>query len=242
MIPLSWEKKLGELVYNQMIAAQKVIDTPEIIKQLNRLNEPLISSIDSPYKFNIVVIEESVPNAYALPGGYIVIHSGLINTAENPSEVLGVLAHEIAHVEKRHGLKNMVQAVGVVVTIQFLIGDIGAIAAVAVEKGAFLLQQKHSRDAEREADELAFDHLVKADINPEGLITFFKKLEAKEHDLGVGDMKGLVSLLETHPETKERIAYLEDKIKMLETLPDSLNFEFMLVLKTPPSISTSTGL
>lgn len=209
-LPVAAEKKIGSVVFAQLTGAERVLDSVKIQKAVDQLTAPLLTAMtDTPYTFKIVVVADSVPNAFALPGGFVVIHSGLIVQADTAEEVLGVLGHEIAHVTQRHGLKNMVNAVGLVLVVQTLFGDVSSLVAIAAEKGSFLLQQQYSRDAEREADTLGVRYLADAGIDPEGLINFLTKVKALQDDREAGPYEKGMAWLQTHPAPSERIASLK---------------------------------
>lgn len=228
-IPASAEQKLGETAWGQMSVGRRIIDTPEITSQLETMVQPLIEAVGSErYTFQIYLMEEEEVNAFALPGGVIVLHTGLILEAENTEEILGVLAHEIAHVTMQHGMRNMIESAGLILMVQTVLGDVSGLAALLGQGGAVLLQKKFSRDFEREADELGLEYLVKAKINPRGLVTFFEKLQHKHEDVPGGEVMDKLSWISTHPATEERIADLEKAIDQLDNTiyqvsPISLN-------------------
>ena len=121
------------------------------------------------------IIEADEVNAFALPGGKIVIHSGLLTRAESWEEVAGVLSHEIAHVTQRHHIRGVISKLGVFTIVSFLIGDGTAVAATISEMGGQLESLAYSRSFEKEADNKGWDFLEQANINPEGMIVFFQK-------------------------------------------------------------------
>jgi predicted Zn-dependent protease len=132
-----------------------------------------------------------------------------LKAARRPEEVAGVLAHELAHVTQKHGFRKIIESAGLMATIQFLFGDASGMLGVITESSRYLLNQKFSRDFEREADDVGWDCLVVARIDPRGMIDFFKtlKLEQEKSNVPVD----AVSFLSTHPPTKERIGRLEKK-------------------------------
>lgn len=139
------------------------------------------------------------PNAFALPDGTLVITDQLIRMAGGDTEmVLGVLAHEIGHVEKKHSLRQMYRAAGLAGLIMLIAGDIGSGGEEVLTDGAALLALSYSRGAESEADRISVDLMAKAGHDPAAIGRFFKLLEEK-----LGD-KGGTSMLSTHPGTPER--------------------------------------
>ena len=225
-IPVEMEKKIGDTAFASHAPATKLIQDEEIMADFEILSKPLIEAIDSQrYTFEFYILEDSSLNAFALPGGKMAIHTGLILKAERPEEVLGVMAHELAHVELQHSMRNLVEMVGMYAVISALFGDVSGIAAILVNNAPFLLQMKFSRDHEREADEKGFEYLTHANIDPRGLMEFFEKIR-QEHDAsGMPDMDGALSVLTTHPATDERINNLNRLIHSQKTLGSYRKFD-----------------
>lgn len=219
-IPASWEQKLGDTVFAQLKVGKRVIDDPKLNKELEKITEPLLKAIKSDrYTFQFHIIEDPELNAFALPGGNVTIHSGLLLRADSPEEVAGVLAHEIAHVTRQHSMRNMIESVGLYAVVQAFLGDATGILAILANNAPFLLRQKFSRDYEREADEQGWDYLILANIRPDGMIAFFKKLkeetEKRRGESPLGGVEESFDFLSTHPATDERIERLEKKREKL---------------------------
>lgn len=199
-ISLEQEAKLGEIVFAQQKAQLKLVDGPAL-DLVKTLGERL--SKDSKYKYQFYVADDNSVNAFAMPGGYVVMHTGLLRLAASAEEVAGVLAHEVQHVERRHSLRATVQSLGVTAIVGLIFGDLGAIASL----GSDLLKLKFSRDNETEADREGLKALVSAKINPAGMRDFFAKMaEQSKLDLG---------MLSTHPASEERMADMDRLIKAL---------------------------
>lgn len=219
-IPVEWEVKLGDTLFDQIKRQSKLIEDKELLAQLQLLTAPLVKGIgDAKFPLKFHIVEDATLNAFAMPGGNVVLHSGLLLAADTPEEVAGVLAHEIAHVTRRHGFRGIIGSAGLFLVVQTFIGDMSGILAVIANNSAFLLDQKFSRDFEREADEVGWDYLVQARIDPRGMIGFFKKLQEEEkrmmEDNPMGKLDGALSLLSTHPATEERIARLQAKAEAM---------------------------
>ena len=199
-IPVEQERKLGELVFAQQKAKLRMVEGRplDMVREIGaRLTK------GSAYKYEFYVADDKVVNAYAMPGGFIVMHSGLLNLAGSAEEVAGVLAHEVMHVEKRHSLKGMAKALGLAATVSLVFGDLGGLASL----GGDLLGLKFSRDHELEADTEGLKSLVGAGLRPEGMAAFFRKMAAQDKlDLG---------FLSTHPASEERFAAIDAAIKAL---------------------------
>ena len=215
-IPVDWEEQIGEVAFRSIETSSAFVEDPALLEQLETLVRPLISAIDdSRYEFKFHIVHDGTLNAFALPGGHVTLHTGLLLRAKRPEEVLGVLAHEIAHVTQRHSLQNMVSSAGAIILVQALVGDVGGLLAVLTENGSFLLRQKFSRDYESDADDIGWKYLVAANIDPRGMIEFFKKIGAESEE-NAGGMEEVLSFLNTHPATSERIAALEAKWEAME--------------------------
>ena len=183
---------------------------------LEQFTSPFLSRIpEKRYQFKLHIVKNPEINAFALPGGHIVFHSGLILNAKSPEEVIGVLAHETAHVIQQHGLRSLIASTGIFVLAQAFLGDASSLLAVIADKGVFLLTQKYSRDYEREADDKGWEYLIRANINPYGMISFFNMLMENQEKGILKHIEGSLNILSTHPATEERIDYLQEKWKKL---------------------------
>ncbi len=214
LVPPSSEAELGAMVFEQIQATTQLIEDPEIDAKLGELAAPLLEALpETGYSFELHLAEDPTLNAFAIPGGNVVLHSGLVLGAESSEEVLGVLAHEIAHVTQRHSLRQLVDTVGVLVLVQMLFGDLSGFAAVLADGGVRLLTLEFSRDHELEADAVGLDYLLAAGVDPRGMISFFEKLMA-EHERRKGGAGVGVELdfLSTHPATADRIEKLSRRL------------------------------
>lgn len=209
-LPVAWEQQFGEAAIDGVRKQLKIVDDPKWNAQLEAVKARLLPAVtNTTYPIQIYVAESSDLNAFALPGGHIVVFTGLLKAVDKPEELAGVLAHEIAHVTERHVLRKVIESVGLILVIQALFGDTTGLLAVATEGSELLLQQKFSRDFEREADDTGWTYLISAGINPRGMIDFFARLEKEAKDAGS------LALLNTHPPTRERIERLEEKWKAI---------------------------
>ena len=204
------EIELGREAETMMEADLQLLEDDEVSAYMTRLGDELAALSGRPelgYTFKVVDTPEI--NAFALPGGFIYVHRGLIEAAENESELAGVLGHEIGHVVARHGVDQMrraqIASVGLGVLGSLLGGgraaEVGGLAADLVANGTFM---KFSRDAEREADQLGIRNLADAGQAPRGMITFFEKLGA----LRERDPNAVERFFLSHPSPGERIENL----------------------------------
>jgi predicted Zn-dependent protease len=163
-------------------------------------------------------------NAFALPGGYIVLNTGLLMAAKSPEELAGVIAHEAAHIALQHGLKQMISSAGTYALFQSLFGDASGLIAVIADNSAFLLTRKYSRDYEREADDRAWDYLLAANIDPRGMTDFFHTLLAAQEKNNLNPLENALNFLSTHPTSRERIEHLQEKFKRLDDRAGYVSF------------------
>ena len=207
---------MGDAAFSGMHAGKRTIEDPEAAAMLARITGPLLERIPQDrYPFTVHIIEDPTVNAFALPGGHIVIHTGLILKAGSIEEVAGVLAHEAAHVTLQHGLRQMIATAGTFALVQAFFGDATGLLAVLTENSALLLTRKYSRDYERAADDTGWTYLTKARIDPRGMIDFFERLLGNsEETVGGKTAAGFgesLNFLSTHPTTRERIDRLQER-------------------------------
>lgn len=209
-LPVSWEVNFGEQIFKQIQSEHKMLKNSPWERNLEPIKKrllPLVRTAGYPFEFHIM--QDTNVNAFALPGGHVVILTGLLEQADSAEEVAGVLAHELAHVTKKHLARKAVESAGLFLIVQAFLGDTTGLLAVLSSSGRYLLQQKFSRDFEREADDAGWDYLVRARIDPRGMTRFFEKLREIEPTHGRDETS--LQLLATHPATTERITRLEHK-------------------------------
>ncbi|MCI4660265.1 MAG: M48 family metallopeptidase [Neomegalonema sp.] len=179
-------------------------------RALDKMSERLAAHTDLHVPLNVQVLHSDIPNAFALPGGHVLILDGLFAQARSPEEVAGVLAHEIGHVKERHGLRNLLRAVGTTGILGLLVGDFGGgFAAAALMNAA--VDASYSREAEREADAYALALLQRADLPSAPLGGFFMRLREKYGDSD--------SFLSSHPANTEREAMFSQSSQVGDFTP-----------------------
>lgn len=201
VLPHSVDETLGELALDHMSLQGQVLDDEVLRGAVAEIVHRIQPHAVGDFAYQVRVVDAPIVNAFALPGGPIVVYTGLLRAAERPEQLAGVLAHEMAHVSKRHGMRRIAQSIGVIAAIQLLLGDLSGLAAVAVEvlrEGAI---NSYSRDQEREADREGVRMLIAAAIDPRGLADFFALLQRREQGL-----PSAIAWLGTHPDLGERIA------------------------------------
>ncbi|MDE1463727.1 M48 family metallopeptidase [Spartinivicinus poritis] len=249
-VPVSWEQTLGEQAIKQYQLSSTFMSDKQAKIFLSPLTKPLIDAIpNSPYQFHFYVAKDEEINAFALPGGYIVIHSGLILKADSAEELLGVVAHEIAHVTEQHGLRNIISATGTFIIVDALLGDMSGLLAVLADAAPLLINQSYSRQFESDADEQGVVLLKAANINPQGLHQFFKKIqeeEAKRLAQITGDdshevVQQSLTLLSSHPATSDRISQLKLLTQENDRSYRNLNQEFEQLKQAVQQFVTHTS-
>lgn len=221
-VPPGVETKVGEAALRVYCQARSMrpVDDPRAWARLavatNALG-PVLARTGWPWRFHILA--DRWPGGMAFPGGHVVVTTGLLDWVETPEELAGVLAHEMAHITRRHGLQQTIASQGPLMILQFALGERQEIVSELLEASAALAAFSFSRNQEREADALGFQYLVEAGVDPRGMLRFFVRLEEAERGaratfhraLGrtVDELAGGGDRFSTHPLTTERIARLE---------------------------------
>ena len=204
---------LGKSLAQEVEKSSKLIDDPIVTEYVNRVGQNLVRNSDAKVPFTIKVIDSDEVNAFALPGGFFYVNSGLILRAQEESELAGVMAHEIAHVAARHGTKQATKGELVqLASIPAMIFVPYGWAGYAAFQGAnFLIPMtflKFSRDAEKEADYLGLQYMYKAGYDPNSYVTFFERIQADEKR-----RPGTIGkAFSTHPPTQDRIENTQKEI------------------------------
>jgi Zn-dependent protease with chaperone function len=204
VVPPSVDRQLGDAAFASMRQEGPELNDPVVLAGVRTIVDRLTAHVDRGFSFRVHVIDADVTNAYALPGGIMVVYTGLLAAAETPEQLAGVLAHEIAHVTERHGVRRIAHSIGVVGAIQLLLGDASGLAGVAVEVLSVSTVNSYSREQEHEADLEAVRTLAAAQIDPRALADFFGLLKQKE---GAGP--SALQWLSTHPDLDRRISEIE---------------------------------
>ncbi|HVN04146.1 MAG TPA: M48 family metallopeptidase [Bryobacteraceae bacterium] len=219
---LEKEIAIGKQLAQEVERQAKIIDDPVIAEYVNRVGQNLVRNSDAKVPFTIKVLDSEEVNAFALPGGFFFVNSGLILKADSESELAGVMAHEIAHVAARHGTRQATrgQLINIAtIPLIFMGGWTGyAIyqgASVAIPMGFLAF----SRGMEREADYLGLQYMYKAGYDPTSFVDFFEKIETLEKR-----KPGTVAkVFSTHPMTEDRIKASQNEIEtILKAKPEYL--------------------
>ncbi|MDP3092456.1 MAG: M48 family metallopeptidase [Nitrospira sp.] len=219
-IPVEWEQKLGEAAYKDFLSHQDVMKEGPAVKAVEEMTQRLAAQIpNSPYKFQVTVVKSDVVNAFALPGGYVVVFTGLMKKADSGEEVAGVLGHELNHVLQRHGLERIVKNLGIMAAVAIIVGDQQGLIGLMRQVGVELLTLKFDRAQEMEADLTGLQLVYRAKIDPKGMITFFQKLSEKD--------EGRIEWLSTHPMSSARADRLKAELAALpKRSPEPFTFQW----------------
>jgi predicted Zn-dependent protease len=210
---LEKEIALGKQLAQEVERSSKFVDDPVVNEYVNRVGQNLVRNSDAQVPFTIKVIDSDAINAFALPGGFFYVNSGLILHADEESELAGVMAHEIAHVAARHGTKNATKGqLAQLATIPLILLGPGGWAGYGIYEGLSfaipLTFLRFSRAAEAEADYLGVQYMYKAGYDPNSYVTFFEKVQAQEKKRPGSVPK----IFNTHPPTPDRIATTQKEI------------------------------
>jgi predicted Zn-dependent protease len=206
------EIALGKTMAEDVEREAKLLDDPVVTEYVNRLGQNLVRNSDAKMPFTIKVIDSEEVNAFALPGGFLYVNSGLILKADSEAELAGVMAHEIAHVAARHGTRQATR--GQLVNYGSIpLIFMGGWAGYAVRQAASLALPlgflQFSRGFEREADMLGLQYLYKAGYDPTSFVDFFEKIQAMEKK----KPGTIASVFSSHPMTNKRIKAAQKEIQ-----------------------------
>src|SRR5580698_565164 len=208
------EIALGKSYATQIERQAHIIDEPQIAEYVNRLGQNLVRNSDAKVPFTIKVIDTEDVNAFALPGGFFFVNSGLILKADTEAELAGVMAHEIAHVAARHGTRQATRGeIAQLATIPLIF--MGGWTGYGIRQAASLVLPMSyltfSREFESEADMLGLQYMYKTGYDPGAFVDFFEKIESLEKKKP-GTMAKVFS---THPPTDARIVKAQQNIQQL---------------------------
>ncbi|MEK6244127.1 MAG: M48 family metalloprotease [Pseudomonadota bacterium] len=237
-LSLQTERKIGESIMRDIkLREPSYLDDPEVAEYLNGLGARMSGAgTGARQDFEFFAIRDASVNAFALPGGFIGVHTGLISAADNESEIASVIAHEMAHVTQRHiarqiGIQKQMQlpmmiAMAAAILLARSRPDLAGGAAVAAQGGAIQSQLGFSRDFEREADRIGFQTLVASGFDVRAMGTFFEKLQRYMRIMDSGNVPGY---LRSHPVTSERITDAQNRAESVPYKQRADPLEYHLV-------------
>ena len=251
------ERQIGEEIMREVRRDPVWLDDPEVEEYINRLGQRLVAASEgSGRAFEFFVVRDSMLNAFALPGGYIGVHTGLILAAQSESELAGVLGHEIGHVTQRHIAQligkqkqmSMMVLASLLAALAAGSSRVGEAAVAAGVAGATQAQLAYTRDFEREADRIGLQTLEAAGFDVRGMAGFFGRLQrsSRLYENAINQ----TPYLRTHPLTTERIADMENRVMSMRyrQVLDSPDFHYVRArlrvqsLSGTEAVRTFTGL
>ncbi|MCU0572724.1 MAG: tetratricopeptide repeat protein [Syntrophobacteraceae bacterium] len=220
-LSLAEEKELGRKILEMLRDRLPLVEDDELITYVRSVGQRIVKQVGvTPYEFQFFVVNESVPNAFAIPGGFIFIYRGLMEMMENEGELASILAHELAHIQARHihrrieesRMINIASLAGVVAGVLLgMSGGSGAKAAQALTlgtmAGARSYQLQYSRENEREADQIGLRYLTDAGYPPKDMVSIMERMNQDKWRVS----SKLPSYLSTHPALGERVLYLKEQ-------------------------------
>ncbi len=213
LISTAQEKQLGAEFDKQVRAQSEIYENESWNNYFNEIGQSIAAVSDRKdldYKFTVIKSDDV--NAFAVPGGYIYIYTGLLDVIENEAQLAAVTSHEISHVVARHSIKRIQQVMGIQILYQIVVGEASSEALDAViGLGLNVALSGYSREYEREADQYGVFYMEKAGYNPEGAIGLFSQL--REAHGGASESRSFFeNLFASHPETQERINNVEEQL------------------------------
>lgn len=201
-LPPEWEMAMGKSVAERMATADRVCGDSASLAAVHSILDRLVAAgAKTPYQFRMVVLRDTSINAFAAPGGFIGVHSGLLAAAKTPEEFAGVLSHEIQHVTLRHSTRAIVREVPVRLAIASVTGGgLETAASLVTSLGALSYRRGDESEADREGMRL----LQAAQVDPSGAVAIMRTLQTR-HD----DAPRFATYLMSHPSTADRVAQLE---------------------------------
>jgi len=213
LISIDEEKKLGTQFAAEVEKQHQVVNEPEVQSYINRLGGRLLTGVkQKDFDYTFKVVKDDTVNAFAIPGGHLYVHTGLIKAATSETELAAVLSHEINHAVARHGTRQLTQQYGYALVLQLLLGENpNQLAQIAASLFGQAGMMSYSRSMESQADYLGVETMYNSGYNPQGMVTFFGKLKALEKQ----SPSSITKFFSTHPLTSDRIDSVQKEIAQL---------------------------
>jgi predicted Zn-dependent protease len=213
LISIEEEWQLGQQLSQDIARQVRLSNDAQANAYVTRLGRQIVAQTpmaNLPWQFHVV--EDPTINAFAIPGGHVYVHTGLIANADNASELAGVMAHEISHVVARHSTEQISRQYGLSVLAGIALGqNAGALTELAAQIVAGGAMARFSREAEREADDLGIQFMYAANYDPRGMASMFREL-LEHQKSSPGAVERFFS---THPQTEERVRDAENRASRL---------------------------
>ncbi len=203
-IPVSAEVAMGEKFY------QGLMSNAHVDKKATAALTGFAGCIDfeTKYPLRFTVVENNDVNAFALPGGHVVVYSGIIDKLKTPEELAALLAHEVTHIKERHSLNALTRSMAGSVLLSFVFGDDGTLANLLLSKADEIHQLGFSRSMEKEADLKGLQLMANNHLDTQGMLRLMQRLQAEEKE---NLSRGAPAYLSSHPLTEERITYISEQ-------------------------------
>ncbi len=209
-LPVETEVQLGDKLFEQ--TKGEFTFNEEKTKIAQQFFDSL--HFESRYPIRVHIVKSNEINAFAMPGGHIVVYDSIIRTMKSSEALAGLFAHEFSHINKHHSTRTLIQMAGTYGLLSLLVGDVSGIASLIVLNANELLNMSYSRSFEQEADREGVKLLVKRGVDPEGMVLLLKQLKSAETTT-------VPQFLSTHPLTEARIADVKSEIKLLTFSPQN---------------------
>ena len=232
-VPREWETAFGRQVVTDLAPAERRFSDPRIVRPPQVLFDRLVrAGAAGGESAQLLVVQDDLVNAFAAPGGTVVVTSGLLQVLRSADELAAVLAHELGHVRRRHAMRGLLREASVQVVFGLLVGD-GSVLSTGLRAAGQLGELSHSREQEREADRDALDGLDRAGIAPAALLGALESIHGASPDPGVP------GFLSTHPATPERLERIRRGLRTRPPVPttpvvDSTAWRAMRQALPPP--------
>lgn len=215
LVPVSWEERLGREVVTSLAPEQQRCRDAALARIVNDITTTLTASLPSnPYTFQVIVTNTPIVNAFAAPGGYIVVFRGLLERTDTPEQLAGVLAHEAQHILQRHATRTILEHASTGLLLAAMTGDLTGAMTYGLQGARTLGVLQYSRSHEEQADVEGMNMVMAAGIDPAEMIAFYEVLMGKERG-----PSGPWDYLSTHPRNEERIQKLNSLAKASSAPP-----------------------
>lgn len=229
LISLDQEKELGNKFSVEIEKQHQIFNDPETQRYVERVGRRLLANArEVSFDYSFKVVKDDSVNAFAIPGGRVYVHTGLLKAADNEAELAAVMAHEINHAVARHGTRQMTQQYGYSLVLSLVLGqNPNLLAQIAGQLFGQAGMMSYSREFENQADFLGVETMAKAGYNPQGMVSFFQKLDA----MSQRSQSNVTQFFSSHPLTSERIQRVQAEIAKLppKSYPAVDNAEFRRV-------------
>jgi Zn-dependent protease with chaperone function len=212
-LPKSFDKKVGEIAFTEISKDERLDQQKKDVQRINKLGKKLLANLDpESYEFEFHVLETTDVNAFALPGGKILVCSELMRQVKNDNELAGVLGHEISHVTRRHTLRQTLHKAGVTASVEALMGNDPNLVGQRLAHLLEIADLSYNRKQEEEADLTGVELLVKSGFPADGLLRFLERLEK----LDLSSNNRMLAIFSTHPMPKERIDAMRERLEAIK--------------------------